>query len=130
MLVGTARRAVKQCHAGVWCYLNSNPGDIQRRIKGHYSFASLDNEVKDRIKRVFAGSVHAKCFDGHETSSPPRSMPRPVSTFPIRGRSIPRFGLLALVGGRRESKLSRLLASRAASGVFAVAGVRPHPPAI
>jgi hypothetical protein len=57
-----------------------------------------------------------------ETSSPPRSIPRP-STLTPRERSIPIRGL-SLVGGRRLSKLRRRRASRAAAGVLAPAGVR------
>lgn len=51
-----------------------------------------------------------------DTSSPPRSMPKP-STFPMMRGPSP-------VGGTRLSKLSRRLASRTAAGVLLVAGVR------
>lgn len=56
-------------------------------------------------------------FRPHDTSSPPSSMPRP-SILPMR--------VLSPVGGRRVSKLSLRLASRVATGVLEVIGVRFH----
>jgi hypothetical protein len=53
------------------------------------------------------------CDVFHDTSSPPRSIPRP-STLPI---CVPRCGL-SPVGGWRFSKLSRRRASRTAAGVL------------
>lgn len=75
------------------------------------------------------GRSYPSKFEAHETSSPPRSMPKPVSTLPMRDRSSPMFGLPP-VGGKRVSKLRRLLASRAANGVLDVTGVRAQVPAI
>lgn len=69
------------------------------------------------------GRSYPSKFEAHETSSPPRSMPKPVSALPMRDRSSPMFGLPP-VGGKRASKLRRLLASRAANGVLDVTGVR------
>jgi hypothetical protein len=72
------------------------------------------------VDRNLISFVHTLHHQHHceETSSPPSSMPSPLNLLstPMRG--------LSPVGGCKLSKFSRLRASLAANGVFAVAGVR------
>lgn len=83
-----------------------------------------DQQHRLEISRVVTGSLFAQgivkhvyaCMLLQDTSSPPRSMPRPSNLVTIRGPSP--------VGGTRLSKLMRRLASRTAAGVLLVAGVR------
>lgn len=65
-------------------------------------------------------SSQEPCSD-HETSSPPRSIPRPGSLRPAL-----RMTLGLDVGGSSASKLSLRLAELATRGVLAVAGVFGH----
>lgn len=69
------------------------------------------------LHRLAPYGVQSYC---EETSSPPSSMPSPA----ILPSVVPSSGLAPLDGGMRASKLRRRRASLAASGVFAVPGVR------
>lgn len=86
------------------------------------SYPDLNAESLRRVKAIITVREHS-VLHVQETSSPPSSMPRPVSFLAEPRPTLLRFGLPP--GGKRDSKFNLRLASLAASGVFAGPGVRP-----